>query len=97
MNIYIDHVCTVISHLHLQYCRYQPGDRFANDRYNGADRYPLNGYGKDRGFDRDSGARGGDRYGSGGPARNEGKSYRSRPDPYDRPNRGGRPSSFDRY
>ncbi|GMN52894.1 hypothetical protein TIFTF001_022039 [Ficus carica] len=77
--------------------RYQPGDRFANDRYNGADRYPQNGYGKDRGFDRDGGARGGDRYGSGGPARNEGRSYRSRADPYDRPNRGGRPSSFDRY
>lgn len=77
--------------------RYQPGDRFANDRYNGADRYPQNGYGKDRGFDRDGGPRGGDRYGSGGPARNEGRSYRSRADPYDRPSRGGRPSSFDRY
>ncbi|KAM5555898.1 glycine-rich RNA-binding protein RZ1C [Rosa sericea] len=77
--------------------RYPAGDRFASDRYGGSDRYPQNGYGKDRGYDRDGGARGGsDRYGRGGPARDEG-GYRSRAGPYDRPSRGGRPSSFDRY
>ncbi|KAJ9684706.1 hypothetical protein PVL29_016934 [Vitis rotundifolia] len=79
--------------------RYAPsGDRFTGDRYGGSDRYPQNGYGKDRGYDRDAAPRGGgDRYGGGGSARNEGRSYRNRPGPYDRPNRGGRPSSFDRY
>ncbi|XP_050154559.1 glycine-rich RNA-binding protein RZ1C-like isoform X1 [Malus sylvestris] len=75
--------------------RYPAGDRFASDRYGGSDRYPQNGYGKDRGYDRDGGPRGGDRYASGGPARDD--NYRSRPGPYDRPSRGGRPSSFDRY
>ncbi|KAG2723437.1 hypothetical protein I3760_02G171000 [Carya illinoinensis] len=79
--------------------RYPPGgDRFASDRYGGSDRYPQNGYGKDRGYDRDGGSRGGsDRYGSGGPARTEGRSYKNRSGPYDRPDRAGRPSSFDRY
>ncbi|XP_015876799.3 glycine-rich RNA-binding protein RZ1C isoform X1 [Ziziphus jujuba] len=78
--------------------RYAPAERFASDRYGGADRHPQNGYDKDRGYDRDAGGRGGgDRYGSGGPGRNEGKSYRNRAGPYDRPNRAGRPSSFDRY
>ncbi|RVW62562.1 Glycine-rich RNA-binding protein RZ1B [Vitis vinifera] len=79
--------------------RYAPsGDRFSGDRYGGSDRYPQNGYGKDRGYDRDAAPkRGGDRYAGGGSARNEGRSYRNRPGPYDRPNRGGRPSSFDRY
>ncbi|XP_062091976.1 glycine-rich RNA-binding protein RZ1C [Humulus lupulus] len=77
--------------------RYQPADRFPNDRYTGGDRYPQNGYDKDRNFDREGGPRGGDRYGSGGAARNEGRSYRSRAGPYDRTSRGGRPSSFDRY
>ncbi|KAL5569423.1 hypothetical protein UlMin_025998 [Ulmus minor] len=77
--------------------RYQPGDRFGSDRYNAADRYPQNGYDKDRAYDRDSGPRASDRYGSGGAARNDGRSYRSRAGPYDRPGRGGRPSSFDRY
>ncbi|GAV60732.1 RRM_1 domain-containing protein/zf-CCHC domain-containing protein [Cephalotus follicularis] len=78
--------------------RYPPaGDRFAGDKYGGSDRYPQNGYGKDRGYDRDGGPRGvGDRYVSGGPARND-RNYRNRPVPYDRPSRGGRPSSFDRY
>ncbi|KAG6765177.1 hypothetical protein POTOM_029197 [Populus tomentosa] len=79
--------------------RYPPpnGDRFAGDRYSGSDRYAQNGYGKDRGYDRDGGPRGGnDRYGSGGPSRND-RSYKNRPGPYDRPSRGGRPSSFDRY
>ncbi|KAK7277268.1 hypothetical protein RIF29_18419 [Crotalaria pallida] len=73
------------------------GDRFASGRDAGSDRYPQNGYGKDRGYDR--GPRGGaDRYGGGMPARDEGRNYRgSRPGPYDRPSRGARPSSFDRY
>ncbi|CAL5365519.1 unnamed protein product [Camellia sinensis] len=79
--------------------RYPPsGDRFAGDRYGGSDRYPQNGYGKDGGYDRDGGPRGSnDGYGGGGPSRYEGRSYRDRPAPYDRPRRGGRPSSFDRY
>ncbi|XP_072951082.1 glycine-rich RNA-binding protein RZ1C-like isoform X1 [Typha angustifolia] len=48
------------------------------------------------GYDRD-GPRGGasDRYVSGGPARYEGGGYSSRPGPYDRPSRGGRPSVYD--
>ncbi|GMH07892.1 hypothetical protein Nepgr_009732 [Nepenthes gracilis] len=72
------------------------GDRYAGDRYRGSDRYPQNGYDKDRGYDR----RGGDRYGSGGAVRNVGVGYADRPGPYDRPSRSGgvgRPSSFDRY
>ncbi|KAF4390719.1 hypothetical protein G4B88_015609 [Cannabis sativa] len=77
--------------------RYQPADRFPNDRYTGGDRYPQNGYDKDRNFDGDGGPRGSDKYGSGGAARNEGRSYRSRAGPYDRTSRGGRPSSFDRF
>lgn len=35
--------------------------------------------------------------GSGGPSHHEGRSYRDRTGPYDRPSRGGRPSSYDRY
>ncbi|KAL8518052.1 hypothetical protein ACS0TY_009371 [Phlomoides rotata] len=95
--------------------RYGGGrDRLINDRYGdrlppvdryggggGGDRYPQNGYGKDRGYDRDAGGPprgGGDRYGGGPPpARYEGRNYRERPGPYDRPRRGGRPPSFDRY
>ncbi|KAF9674922.1 hypothetical protein SADUNF_Sadunf10G0177900 [Salix dunnii] len=79
--------------------RYPPnGDRFAGDRYGGSDRYAQNGYGKERGYDRDIGPRGGnDRYGTGGPQRNDRSSYRNRPGPYDRPGRGGRPSSFEHY
>ncbi|KAJ6797702.1 Uncharacterized protein M6B38_216080 [Iris pallida] len=85
--------------------RYDGGgrDRYptsgGNDRYGGGpDRYPQNGYRKERSYDRDGGPRGGgsDRYGGGGPARYEGGgSYRERPGPYDRPSRGGGPSSYD--
>ncbi|XVE75428.1 hypothetical protein DITRI_Ditri12bG0093400 [Diplodiscus trichospermus] len=76
--------------------RYLPsGDRFA-DRYGGSDRFAQNGDSKERGY-RDVAARGSERYGSGGPARNDGRSYKNRAGPYDRPGRGGRPSSFDRY
>ncbi|XP_057979243.1 glycine-rich RNA-binding protein RZ1C isoform X2 [Malania oleifera] len=85
--------------------RYPPGgDRYTGDRYGGSDRYgasdryPQNGYGKERGYERDAGPRmGNDRFG-GGPARSEGRTYRNRAGPYDRPSMGGgRPSSFDRY
>ncbi|KAH1035600.1 hypothetical protein GYH30_055537 [Glycine max] len=73
------------------------GDRFAGDRYGGGSDYPQNGYGKERGYDRYGGPRGGaDRYGSGMGGRDEGRSYRGRPGPYDRPSRGSRPS-LDRY
>lgn len=70
-----------------------------SDRYGSSDRYPQNGYGKERGYDRDSGLRGaGERFGAGGPVRgDDGRGYRGRPGPYDRPSRGGRPTSFDRY
>ncbi|VFQ62659.1 unnamed protein product [Cuscuta campestris] len=83
------------------------GDRFAGNRYGGADRFALNGsYGKERVvYGRDGGGGGrvsSDRYaaGAGGPARYEGgRSYRdSRAGPYDRPRRGGQSPSFaDRY
>ncbi|GKU91659.1 hypothetical protein SLEP1_g5499 [Rubroshorea leprosula] len=77
--------------------RYPPGgDRFG-DRYGSSDRFPQNGYGKDRGYDRDIGSRGSNRYATGGPPRDEGRGYRNRPAPYDRPPRALRPSSFDRY
>ncbi|XP_043701315.1 glycine-rich RNA-binding protein RZ1C isoform X1 [Telopea speciosissima] len=69
------------------------GDRFAGDRYGGSDRIPQNTYGKDR----TGGPRGSDRYGSGGPTRYGGGGYRERSGPYDRPGRGGRPSSYERY
>ncbi|KAM3360349.1 glycine-rich RNA-binding protein RZ1B isoform X1 [Capsicum galapagoense] len=79
--------------------RHPPGgDRFAGNKYGVSDRYAQNGSGKERGFARDVGQRDVDRYGSGGPARYEGKSIRDRPGPYDRPRRGGgRPPAFDRY
>ncbi|OWM87613.1 glycine-rich RNA-binding protein RZ1C isoform X2 [Punica granatum] len=79
--------------------RYPPaGDRFAGDRYGSSDRYPQNGFGRERGYEREPGPRGGaERYGAGGPTRTDDRSYRNRPGPYDRPGRGGRPSSFERY
>ncbi|PIN24451.1 Alternative splicing factor SRp20/9G8 (RRM superfamily) [Handroanthus impetiginosus] len=75
------------------------GDRFQVDRYGASDRYPQNGYGKDRAYGRGGGPRGSsDRYGGGGggATRYEGRSYRDRPGPYDRPTRG-RPPSMERY
>ncbi|GJU16287.1 glycine-rich RNA-binding protein RZ1C isoform X1 [Tanacetum coccineum] len=87
--------------------RYPPtgGDRFGADRYGAPERYqppPPSGYGRERDYDRDvAPRRSSDRYGSGvggagGPTRYEGRDYRDRAAPYDRPRRGGgRPSSFD--
>lgn len=76
--------------------KYDSHDRHGRDRYE-SDRYPENGYGKDRGYDRDAdrGYDREDRYGSGsgGPVRYEG-SYRERAGPYDRPSRH-RPSPLD--
>ncbi|GAB2276810.1 hypothetical protein Dimus_011524 [Dionaea muscipula] len=79
--------------------RYPPSDRYGADRYRGLDRYPLNGYEKDRGYERDGGPRrGSERYASGGPIRDVGRSYSDRPGPYDPPpSRGGRLSSYDRF
>lgn len=80
--------------------RFGASDRYAGDRFGVSDRYPSNGYGKDRSYERDippPPRAGSDRYGIGGPARDEGRGYRSRLGPYDRPPRGDRPSSFDRY
>ncbi|XP_022139344.1 glycine-rich RNA-binding protein RZ1C-like isoform X2 [Momordica charantia] len=74
-----------------------PVNGYGKDRGYYRDGFPVNGYGKDRVYYRDGGPRGIDKYGSGGPARDEGRSYRNRPAPYDRPSRAGRPSSFDRY
>lgn len=75
--------------------RFPPVERFPA----AAERYPLNGYGKERAYARDVGPRGGnERYGGGvGPARYDGRSYRERPGPYERPRRGGQLPSLDRY
>ncbi|KAL9264148.1 Glycine-rich RNA-binding protein RZ1C-like protein [Drosera capensis] len=80
--------------------RYPPaGDRYGADRYRGPDRYAMNGYDKERGYERDGGPRrGSDRYASGGPVRDAGRSYSDRPVPYDHPpSRGRRLSSYERY
>ncbi|KAL1226393.1 Glycine-rich RNA-binding protein RZ1B [Cardamine amara subsp. amara] len=55
--------------------------------------------GRERSYERDRYARdASDRYGGMGPLRDEGRGYRSRPGPYDRPSRsGGRPSSYERW
>ncbi|XP_021743861.1 glycine-rich RNA-binding protein RZ1C-like [Chenopodium quinoa] len=69
--------------------RYPPaGDRFGSDRY--MDRYPQNGYGRDRDYERDGGVRGGDRYAAGGPTRYDKGSFRDRAHPYDAPRRNSR-------
>ncbi|KFK40766.1 hypothetical protein AALP_AA2G038100 [Arabis alpina] len=76
-----------------------PGERLVSERYGMPEHHHLeDDYGgRERGYDRDRYARGpSDRYM--GPLRDEGRAYRSRPGPYDRPNRaGGRPSSYDRW
>ncbi|ESQ29421.1 hypothetical protein EUTSA_v10023624mg [Eutrema salsugineum] len=79
-----------------------PGDRLVSDRYGIPEHLHLeDDYGRrERGYDRDRYARGAsDRYGGAmGPLRDEGRGYRSRPGPYDRPSRaGGRPSSYERW
>lgn len=69
--------------------RYAPvADRFGGDRY--VDRYPQNGYGRDRDYERDEGLRGVDRYSTGGPMRYDKGSYRERAHPYDPPRRSSR-------
>ncbi|KAF8094685.1 hypothetical protein N665_0357s0020 [Sinapis alba] len=91
--------------------RHSYRDRFeGRDKYETRDLYPLERYGmpehhyledvygkRERSSDRDSRyAR--DGYGAMGPLRDEGKAYRSRPGPYDRPSRpGGRSSSHERW
>lgn len=68
------------------------GGRYGgDDRYGGRDRYGSGRYG-DGGYGR--GGRGGDRYGSGGPARYD-RGFRDRLGPYGRPS--GRSSYDDRY
>ncbi|KAL9264729.1 Glycine-rich RNA-binding protein RZ1C-like protein, partial [Drosera capensis] len=67
--------------------RYPPGgDSYGSDRYRDSDRYPLNGYEKERGYEQDGGRRrGSDRYAGGGPIREVGRGYSDRPAPYDPP------------
>uniref|UniRef100_A0A1J3JDC0 Glycine-rich RNA-binding protein RZ1B n=1 Tax=Noccaea caerulescens TaxID=107243 RepID=A0A1J3JDC0_NOCCA len=89
--------------------RYETRDYYQMERYAsprdrlGSERYAMphhldNEYGgRERGYDRDRYSRGAsDRYGGGamGPLRDEGRAYRSRSGPYDRPpsRGGGRPS-----
>lgn len=88
--------------MHEQQCRYAPpGDRLVSDRYGMPEHHHLeDDYGgRERGYDRDRYGRGAsDRYGAMGRSHDEGRAYRSRPGPYDRPSRsGGRPSSYDRW
>ncbi|XP_020890109.1 glycine-rich RNA-binding protein RZ1B isoform X2 [Arabidopsis lyrata subsp. lyrata] len=86
---------------HYPFERYAPpGDRFVSDRYGMPEHHLENEYrGRERSYDRDRYARDtSDRYGAMGPIRDEGRPYRSRPGPYDRPSRaGGRPSSYERW
>lgn len=86
---------------HYPFERYAPpGDRFVSDRYGMPEHHLENEYrGRERSYDRDRYARDtSDRYGDMGPIRDEGRPYRSRPGPYDRPSRpGGRPSSYERW
>ncbi|KAJ0244124.1 RNA recognition motif domain-containing protein [Hirschfeldia incana] len=76
-----------------------PRDRFVNDRYGMPEHhhYLEDDYGRrERSYDRDRYAT--DGYGAMRPLRDEGRAYRSRPSPYDRPNRaGGRSSSHERW
>lgn len=76
-----------------------PGDRLVSDRYGMPERHHHHledEYGRgERGYDRDIYSS--DRYGAMGRLRDEGRGYRSRAGPYDRPSRsGGRSSSYER-
>ncbi|CAH8310008.1 unnamed protein product [Eruca vesicaria subsp. sativa] len=83
--------------------RYGPrGHRLVSDRYRMPEHHHLleDDYRRgERGYDRERYARGAsDRYGDMGPLRDEGRAYRSRRGPYDRPSRaGGRSSSHERW
>ncbi|XP_072956329.1 glycine-rich RNA-binding protein RZ1C-like isoform X1 [Typha angustifolia] len=89
--------------------RYGGPDRYPQTGYGREKSYERDGARGVASYDRDGprggggfdkvGPRGGvsDRYGSGGPVRYEGGGYRARAGPYDRPIKGGRPSSYDRY
>lgn len=75
--------------------RYEiPEHHHLENEYHGRERsYEMDRYARDR-YARDIS----DRFGAMGPLCDEGRPYRSRPGPYDRPSRaGGRSSSYERW